>query len=306
MGRQNPPHDWAKCVEAAFYLMTGGSQKEIAERVDISPNTLRNWMRSDWWPQAEAEGLRHWVDSTHRGARATVLKAVQAGDVALSWKVLSRIDDKFAEVPRNMDPSTLDGPDRLKRIASALDPGKAAQLEQRLLAVEKAELQVEELRKNLVSRELVDAAVFTICRIVRDRLQALPSRAGATVVRMESAAEASQYLESLTNEVLRDMSSTAAQQLSAMFDNREDVPLLDHDERTEILARPISDFGLKSRTVNALQRGGIDTVFEVTRRTEAELMTLRSFGETALEDVQSKLAIYGLSLAVDAEFVDDD
>jgi len=60
--------------------------------------------------------------------------------------------------------------------------------------------------------------------------------------------------------------------------------------------RPISDLNLTVRSRKALQALGIHTIGELASRTEAELMGIKNFGQTSLEEVRQKLAEQGLKL----------
>ncbi len=58
----------------------------------------------------------------------------------------------------------------------------------------------------------------------------------------------------------------------------------------------VSELELSVRSRKALQRLGITTVGELTMRTEAELMTIKNFGQTSLSEIKRQLGVYGLSL----------
>lgn len=62
------------------------------------------------------------------------------------------------------------------------------------------------------------------------------------------------------------------------------------------LERPIGDLNLSVRARKALQALGIRTMGELAARTEAELMGVKNFGQTSLEEVKERLADFGLSL----------
>lgn len=50
------------------------------------------------------------------------------------------------------------------------------------------------------------------------------------------------------------------------------------------------------RTRRAFERGGINDISELTSKTAAELLDIRNFGQTSLNEVRSCLAARGLSL----------
>ncbi len=62
------------------------------------------------------------------------------------------------------------------------------------------------------------------------------------------------------------------------------------------LEKPISDLNLTVRSRKALQTLGIRTIGELAARTEAELMGVKNFGQTSLEEVKERLGLIGLSL----------
>lgn len=60
--------------------------------------------------------------------------------------------------------------------------------------------------------------------------------------------------------------------------------------------RPIAELELSVRSRKALQRLGVTTISDLTERSEAELMYVKNFGQTSLDEIQSQLAKVGLSL----------
>ena len=63
-----------------------------------------------------------------------------------------------------------------------------------------------------------------------------------------------------------------------------------------MLNKPVSDLGLSVRARKALQLLGVQTLGDLASRTEAELMGVKNFGSTSLDEVKEKLAEHGLSL----------
>ncbi|MGP1347676.1 MAG: DNA-directed RNA polymerase subunit alpha C-terminal domain-containing protein [Phycisphaerales bacterium] len=62
------------------------------------------------------------------------------------------------------------------------------------------------------------------------------------------------------------------------------------------LAKPVSDLGLSVRARKALQVLGLQTLGDLAARTEAELMGVKNFGSTSMDEVKAKLNEYGLEL----------
>lgn len=63
-----------------------------------------------------------------------------------------------------------------------------------------------------------------------------------------------------------------------------------------LLAKPVTDLGLSVRARKALQVLGIMTLGDLAARTEAELMGVKNFGATSLDEVKEKLQENGLAL----------
>ncbi|MFR8086824.1 MAG: DNA-directed RNA polymerase subunit alpha, partial [Leuconostoc gelidum] len=52
---------------------------------------------------------------------------------------------------------------------------------------------------------------------------------------------------------------------------------------------PIEDLDLSVRSYNCLKRAGINTIVELTDRTEADMMKVRNLGRKSLDEIQEKL-----------------
>ena len=63
-----------------------------------------------------------------------------------------------------------------------------------------------------------------------------------------------------------------------------------------VLNKPMSQLDFSVRSRKALQLLGVQTVGDLATRTEAELMGVKNFGATSLDEVKEKLAHFGLSL----------
>lgn len=66
-----------------------------------------------------------------------------------------------------------------------------------------------------------------------------------------------------------------------------------------ILERTIEELDLSVRSYNCLKRAGINTVFDLTEKSEPEMMKVRNLGRKSLEEVKVKLADLGLGLKND-------
>jgi DNA-directed RNA polymerase subunit alpha len=58
----------------------------------------------------------------------------------------------------------------------------------------------------------------------------------------------------------------------------------------------IEELDLSVRSYNCLKRAGINSVEELTRKTEEDMMKVRNLGRKSLEEVKQKLESLGLSL----------
>ena len=69
---------------------------------------------------------------------------------------------------------------------------------------------------------------------------------------------------------------------------------IESDDR--ILERTIEELDLSVRSYNCLKRAGINTVHDLTEKSEAEMMKVRNLGRKSLEEVKLKLIDLGLGL----------
>ena len=80
--------------------------------------------------------------------------------------------------------------------------------------------------------------------------------------------------------------------------HREYIDRLREAVPEQLLNQPISGLDLSVRSRKALQVLGIATIGELASRTEAELMGVKNFGATSLDEIKAKLVERGLSLRV--------
>ncbi len=78
----------------------------------------------------------------------------------------------------------------------------------------------------------------------------------------------------------------------------DEVTMVEKEEETrdKILEMAIEELDLSVRSYNCLKRAGINTVEELTQRTEEDMMKVRNLGKKSLEEVTQKLSELGLSL----------
>ncbi|MEM8670875.1 MAG: DNA-directed RNA polymerase subunit alpha C-terminal domain-containing protein [Planctomycetota bacterium] len=69
-----------------------------------------------------------------------------------------------------------------------------------------------------------------------------------------------------------------------------------NDRLAQTLNMPVTNFELSVRSRNCLQKMGIETIGDLTRTSEAELLSSKNFGETSLFEIREMLTSKGLSL----------
>ncbi len=70
----------------------------------------------------------------------------------------------------------------------------------------------------------------------------------------------------------------------------------EEESKNKILEMTIEELDLSVRSYNCLKRAGINSVEELTRKSEEDMMKVRNLGRKSLEEVQQKLESLGLSL----------
>ena len=81
--------------------------------------------------------------------------------------------------------------------------------------------------------------------------------------------------------------------------NAEIMVEKEEDQKEKVLEMTIEELDLSVRSYNCLKRAGINTVQELTTKTEADMMKVRNLGRKSLDEVKSKLAELDLSLRSD-------
>ncbi|KAA5785516.1 DNA-directed RNA polymerase subunit alpha, partial [Pseudomonas aeruginosa] len=78
-----------------------------------------------------------------------------------------------------------------------------------------------------------------------------------------------------------------------LTDEAQNVEIMvekEEDQKEKVLEMTIEELDLSVRSYNCLKRAGINTVQELTTKTEADMMKVRNLGKKSLEEVKSKLA----------------
>ena len=84
--------------------------------------------------------------------------------------------------------------------------------------------------------------------------------------------------------------------LGSDVDEMEFMIEKDEDRKVKALEMTIEDLELSVRSFNCLKRASINTVEELTQRSEGDMMKVRNLGMKSLVEVKNKLAELGLSL----------
>ncbi len=83
--------------------------------------------------------------------------------------------------------------------------------------------------------------------------------------------------------------SEQAQRESIMVEREETI-------KEKVLEMTIEELDMSVRSFNCLKRAGIDTVEDLTNRTEEDMIKVRNLGKKSLDEVIQKLASLGLTL----------
>ena len=84
--------------------------------------------------------------------------------------------------------------------------------------------------------------------------------------------------------------------LSDQAKNTEIMVEKEETKKEKVLEMTIEELDLSVRSYNCLKRAGINTVEDLTNRTEEDMMKVRNLGKKSLDEVLQKLKALGLSL----------
>lgn len=85
-------------------------------------------------------------------------------------------------------------------------------------------------------------------------------------------------------------------QLNDSMDNLEIMVEKEEDQKEKALEMTIEELELSVRSFNCLKRAAINTVEELTEKSEDDMMKVRNLGRKSLDEVRNKLAELGLGL----------
>ncbi|HLQ71285.1 MAG TPA: DNA-directed RNA polymerase subunit alpha, partial [Bacillota bacterium] len=81
--------------------------------------------------------------------------------------------------------------------------------------------------------------------------------------------------------------------------NAEIMVEKEEDQKEKVMEMTIEELDLSVRSYNCLKRAGINTVQELSAKSEEDMMKVRNLGRKSLEEVKSKLDDLGLGLRND-------
>jgi DNA-directed RNA polymerase subunit alpha len=87
-----------------------------------------------------------------------------------------------------------------------------------------------------------------------------------------------------------------------LTDEAQNVEIMvekEEDQKEKVMEMTIEELDLSVRSYNCLKRAGINTVQELTTKTEEDMMKVRNLGRKSLDEVKSKLSDRNLSLRND-------
>ena len=89
--------------------------------------------------------------------------------------------------------------------------------------------------------------------------------------------------------------------LSESAKNTEIMVTKEADKKEKVLETTIEELDLSVRSYNCLKRAGINTVQDLTNKSENDMMKVRNLGRKSLEEVIAKLDSMGLCLATNED-----
>lgn len=89
--------------------------------------------------------------------------------------------------------------------------------------------------------------------------------------------------------------------LSESAKNTEIMIEKEESKKEKVLETTIEELDLSVRSYNCLKRAGINTVQDLTNRSENDMMKVRNLGRKSLEEVTAKLESMGLALAANED-----
>lgn len=95
--------------------------------------------------------------------------------------------------------------------------------------------------------------------------------------------------------IARMFHEDAERSLDMFYDEEKEKK---EDKRNQIMKIPVTDFELSVRSRNCLARMNLNSLGDLVRKSEAELLSFKNFGETSLNEIKEVLRSKGLRLGM--------
>ena len=105
---------------------------------------------------------------------------------------------------------------------------------------------------------------------------------------------------SLAAKIMNDLLSLFVD-LSDDAKNTEIIVEKEENKKEKVLEMTIEELDLSVRSYNCLKRAGINTVEDLTNKSEEDMMKVRNLGRKSLDEVVAKLQSLGFSLSHDED-----
>src|SRR5699024_1325580 len=88
----------------------------------------------------------------------------------------------------------------------------------------------------------------------------------------------------------------------SLTDEAQNIEIMEEkeeDQKEKVLEMTIEELDLSVRSYNCLKRAGINTVQELSTKSEEDMMKVRNLGRKSLDEIKSKMDELGLELRSD-------
>ncbi len=85
---------------------------------------------------------------------------------------------------------------------------------------------------------------------------------------------------------------------ASLDENYDEDAQRNRDRMSQVLGVPVTDFELSVRSRNCLQRMGINTLGDLTKVSEPQLLASKNFGETSLVEIREMMTAKGLDIGM--------
>jgi len=103
--------------------------------------------------------------------------------------------------------------------------------------------------------------------------------------------------ETSLNEIKQLLAQKGLRLGMGLTEGEEDERAKEEAARRELLRKPVSDLGLSVRCQRCMENLGANVLGDLVKKTPAELLATKNFGQISLKEVKEKLASVGLALS---------